>query len=80
MEIIYIPHAVERMMQRVISPQEVELLLGDPDGIIVQSKDKFIYYKMIRSRKGNVLAAVVVQKRNSLYEVITVMVNFEVPK
>ena len=79
MEIIYTPHAVERMMQRVVSPQEVELLLGDPDGIIAQSKDKFIYYKKIRGRKDNVLAAVTVHKRNDLYEVITVMVNFEVP-
>ena len=78
MEIIYTPHAVERMMQRVVSPQEVELLLGNPDGIIAQSKDKFIYYKKIRGRKDNVLAAVVVHKRNDLYEVITVMVNFEV--
>jgi hypothetical protein len=80
MEIIYTAHAVERMMQRVVSPQEVELLLGDPDGIIAQSKDKFIYYKMIRGRKDNDLAAVVVQKRNNLHEVITVMVNFEAPK
>ena len=80
MEIIYTPHAVERMMQRAVSPQEVELLLGDPDGIIAQSKDKFIYYKMIRGRKDNDLAAVVVQKRNNLHEVITVMVNFEAPK
>jgi hypothetical protein len=80
MEIIYTPHAVERMMQRVISPQEIELLLGDPDGIIAQSKDKFIYFKKIRGRKDNVLAAVTVQKRINLYEVITVMVNFEVPK
>jgi len=80
MEIIYTPHAVERMMQRVVSPQEVELLLGNPDGIIAQSKDKFIYYKKIRGRKDNVLAAVVVHKRNDLYEVITVMVNFEVPR
>ena len=67
-------------MQRAVSPQEVELLLGDPDGIIAQSKDMIIYYKKIRGRKDNLLAAVVVQKRNSLYEVITVMVNFEVPK
>ena len=67
-------------MQKAVSPQEVELLLGDPDGIIVQSKDKIIYYKKIRGRKDNVLAAVVVQKRNNLSEVITVMVNFEGPK
>ena len=79
MEITYTPLAVERMMQRVISPQEVELLLGDPDGVITQSKDKFVYYQKIRGRKDNVLVAVAVQKRNNLYEVVTVMVNFEIP-
>lgn len=78
MEIKYTPHAVERMIQRKVSPQEVELLLGDPDGTIVQSMEKFIYYKKIKGRKDNALAAVAVQKKNDQYEVITVMVNFEV--
>ena len=71
---------MDTMIQRVVSPQEVDHLLDDPEESIAQSKDKFIYYKMVRGRKDNVLAAVVVQKRNNLYEVITVMVNFEVPK
>lgn len=78
MEIKYTPHAVERMIQRKVSPQEVELLLGDLDGTIVQSMEKFIYYKKIKGRKDNALAAVAVQKKNDQYEVITVMVNFEV--
>lgn len=80
MEIKYTPHAVERMIQRKVSPQEVELLLGAPDGTIVQSMEKFIYYKKINGRKDNALAAVAVQKKNDQYEVITVMVNFEVKK
>lgn len=78
MEIKYTPHAVERMIQRKVSPQEVELLLGDLDGTIVQSMEKFIYYKKIKGRKDNALAAVAVKKKNDHYEVITVMVNFEV--
>lgn len=80
MEIKYTPYAVERMIQRKVSPQEVELLLGAPDGTIVQSMEKFIYYKKINGRKDNALAAVAVQKKNDQYEVITVMVNFEVKK
>ena len=80
MEITYTAHAVERMMQRGISPQEVELLLSKPDGTIKQSMDKFIYYKQVKGRKNNALAAVTVKIENSRFEVITVMINFEVPK
>ena len=80
MEIRYTPHAVERMMQRNISPQEVELLLSKPDGTIQQSMDKFIYFKQIKGRKDNALAAVTVKIESNRFEVITVMVNFEVQK
>jgi len=80
MEITYTAHAVERMMQRGISPQEVELLLSKPDGTIKQSMDKFIYYKQVKGRKDNTLAAVTVKIENNRFEVITVMINFEVPK
>ena len=80
MEIKYTPHAVERMMQRNISPQEVELLLSNPGGAIMQSMDKYIYYKKIKGRTDNALAAVTVVIENNRYEVITVMVNFEAPK
>jgi Domain of unknown function (DUF4258) len=78
MEIKYTPHAVERMMQRKISPREVELVLGDPDGKIEQSMHKVIYYKRIRKRRDSALAVVIVQKTKILHEAITVMVNFEV--
>ena len=80
MEITYTAHTVERMMQREISPQEVEPLPSKPDGTIKQSMDKFIYYKQVKGRKNNALAAVTVKIENSRFEVITVMINFEVPK
>lgn len=78
MEIIYSSHAVERMIQRKISPQDVEQVISDPDGKIKQSKDKYIYYKKRKGREDNLLAAVAVKKSKSHYEVITVMINFEV--
>jgi len=42
-EIKYSSHAVERMIQRNITTQDVELLISDPDGKIKQSKDKIIF-------------------------------------
>lgn len=79
MEIKYSSHAVERMLQRGISPQEVEDILTEPDGMIRQSRDKFIAYEKIRGRRDNLLAAVAVED-GRVWEVITVMVNFEVRK
>lgn len=80
MDIKFRSHAVERMMQRKISPQEVEMIIQEPDGVIKQSKDKFIYYKKIKHRRDNLLAAVTVMKSKLSFDVITVMVNFEVKK
>ena len=79
MEIKYSSHAVERMLQLRISPQEVEDILTEPDDVIRQSRDKFIAYKKIRGRRDNMLAAVAVED-GRVWEVITVMVNFEVRK
>ncbi len=67
------------MLQRRISPQEVEGILTEPDGVIRQSRDKFIAYEKIRGRRDNMLAAVAVED-GRVWEVITVMVNFEVRK
>ena len=78
MEIKYSSHAVARMMQRQISTQEVEILLSEPDGTIRQSMDKLIAYKKIKGRKDNALAVVAVEKGVGLFEVVTVMSNFEV--
>lgn len=80
MDIKYRSHAVERMIERNITPQEVEIIISSPDGKIQQSSDKFIYYKKIKNRKDNLLAAVTVQKTRTSFEVITVIVNFEVKK
>ena len=77
MEIKYSSHAVERMLQRRISPREVEAVLTEPDGLIRQSRDKFVAYGKIDGRTDNSLAVVAVEG-DGVREVITVMVNFEV--
>ena len=78
METKYTAHVVERMMQRQISPQEVEILLSDPDGLIKQSRDKVIAYKRVKGRRDYSLAVVAVDSGNREFEVVTVMTNFEV--
>ena len=80
MDIKYSSHAVERMIQRKITPNEIEAILTKPDGEIKQSNDKYIYYKKVKLRKDNLLAAVTVQKTKTSIEVITVMLNFKVKK
>ena len=64
------------MIQRGISPHEVEDVLGKPDGVIRQSMDKVIAYKRIEGRNDNSVAVVAVDE-NQAWEVITVMINFE---
>lgn len=76
MEVRYRSHAVERMIQRGISPHEVEDVLGNPDGVIRQSMDKVIAYKRIEGRNDNAVAVVAVDE-NQAWEVIAVMINFE---
>ena len=78
MEIKYSSLAVDRMIQGNITTQDVEFLITDPDGTIKQSRDKIIFYRKIEHRKDNLMAAVTVLKTRNVYEVITVMVNFEI--
>lgn len=80
MEIRYRSHAVDRMLQRNISTEEVELVIRDPDGTIQQSRDKFIYYKKIKGRNDNLIAAVTLIKSKNAAEVLTIMIDFEVQK
>ncbi len=78
MEIKYRSHAVNRMLKRKISTLEVELIISDPDGTIKQSRDKFIYYKSIKGRDDNLLAAVTIMNSKDTIEVLSVMIDFEV--
>jgi len=79
-EVRFLDHAVSRMFERGISPEEVESILLKPDGKIEQSQDKAILYKSIRGRKDNNIAIVVVKDEKSFFTVVTVMINFEVNK
>lgn len=78
MNIKYSSHSVDRMLQRNISTKDVELILSEPDGRIQQSRDKYIFYKKLKGRKDNLIAAVTVLRSKSTYEIVTVMINFEV--
>ena len=68
------------MLQRRITTIQIERILNDPGGMIHQSRDKIIFYKTLKDRKDNALAAVTALKGADTYEVITVMINFEVQK
>lgn len=78
MNIKYSSHSVDRMLERNISTKDVELIISEPDGKIKQSRDKFIFYKKLKQRKDNMIAAVTVQRKKNEFEIITVMINFEV--
>ncbi len=80
MELVFSKHAVEQMINRDISPKEVETLVNRPDGRIDQSRDKQVIYKRLPRRKDNLIAAVVILQKANSFEVITVMHNFEVKK
>ena len=77
MQVEYRPHAIDRMLQRQVSMDEVEAVLSTPDGTIRQSEDKVVCYKEVAGREDNLLAVVAVE-RDGGYEVVTVMSNFEV--
>ncbi len=71
------PHAVERILDRKISMQELEQLMTNFDEIIAQGP-KYLLIKRFRDRKDNNIAAVIIEKKGEdLWVVITVMVNFQ---
>lgn len=79
MEHTFSAHAVQRMIERKINPNEVNSVISSPDGTILQSRDKTIFYKRLRHRKDNLIAVVAVGTPSKTgWEVITVLVNFEV--
>jgi Domain of unknown function (DUF4258) len=78
MDVKYRSHAVERMLERKITTVEVEMILLEPDGVIKQSLDKYIYYKQLKGRADNMIAAVTITKKHKSFEILTVMIDFEV--
>lgn len=71
------PHAVDKILDRKISMQELEQLMLNPDQVIEQGP-KYILVKKFLKRKDNNIAAVILEKKGKdLWVVITVMVNFQ---
>jgi hypothetical protein len=54
------------MLQRNNTTVEVEFVISEPDGTIKQSRDKFIYYKKLKGREDNLIAAVTLVKSKPL--------------
>ena len=77
-EIVFSKHAVEQMLKRRVVPDEVQVIVSLPDGVVVQSRDKRVVYKRFPKRNDNLIAAVIVYQATKIIEVITVMHNFEV--
>ncbi len=67
------------MIERQVSTTEVAELLVKPEGLIRQSKDKVIVYREFEGREDNPIAVVAVEQGGN-FEVVTVMVGFEVKK
>lgn len=70
------PHAAQRMIERDVTVEELELIFSEPDFVLDQGP-KFIFSKHIISRKDNMLAAVILEKKEDLWLVITIMANFQ---
>jgi len=77
-EIIFSEHAVARMLERKVTLKMIQEIIRFPTGKIKQSRDKWIFYKSFPTRRDNHIAAVVVEKLGDRFEVITIMINFEV--
>ena len=81
MEIKFHLHAIERMQERKVTAGEIKEVIERPDGRMQQSKDKWIYYRTLKHRRDNAIAAVILSAvPHDLVEVITVLIHFEVKK
>jgi hypothetical protein len=71
------PHALKRIQDRKISSEELAEVIDTPDHTIPQGP-KWIFAKRIQHRNDNLIAAVLLEKKeHDLWVVLTVMINFE---
>ena len=74
------PHAAQRVFERKISLEELDLLISSPEDTVKQGP-KLILTRTFSSRRDNKIAAVVIEKKGEdLWLVLTVMVNFQIKK
>ena len=70
-------HASQRIKERNISMHEIEEIINSPDEILIQGT-KYILAKNLKNRKDNMIATVVIEKKeHNLWLIITVMINFQ---
>ena len=74
---VYSPHALQRIEERKVSAQGLAAVITMPDHTTPQGP-KWIFAKTIIGRKDNLIAAVLLEKKeHNLWVVVTVLVNFE---
>lgn len=73
------PHSADRMRERNISSAKLREVLDHPDAVMEQGP-KWIFAKDIKGRQDNKIAAVVIEKKEGLWVVITILVRFEVKR
>ncbi len=74
---VFSPHAATRMMERGVSVDEVRQLIEAPDLVIAQGP-KWLFAKSIDTRHDNLIAAVLLERKDKdLWIVLTVMINFQ---
>jgi hypothetical protein len=70
-------HALQRVQERKISANELALVVSSPDSVLSQGP-KYIFTKHFQNRDDNLVAAVLLEKKeHDLWVVITVLINFQ---
>ena len=70
-------HAIQRANERRISVTELQQMIEEPDDVLPQGT-KWIFAKKLRNRSDNLVAAVLIEKKElELWVVVTVMIHFE---
>jgi hypothetical protein len=71
------PHAAARVIERKMSIDDLEAIINFPEDTVIQGP-KLILTKTFKQRSDNKIAAVILEKKGeSLWLVLTVMVNFQ---
>jgi hypothetical protein len=74
---VFSPHAATRMMERGVSVDAVQQLIETPDLVVAQGP-KWVFAKSFSARHDNLIAAVLLERKDKdLWIVLTVMINFQ---
>ena len=74
---VFSPHAATRMIERGISVDAIQQMIEKPDLVVAQGP-KWVFAKSFNTRHDNLIAAVLLERKDKdLWIVLTVMINFQ---